>query len=262
MSKDASHHDHNQVLSEYWDHQEPFFEIVKKKGLQAYADFNLTTPLKLRNDVCVGCMDEGVPSDKCAVRMAGSGILMGVEEAAKMLKGKGITAISSHEQCGAAGIYAKQNNLSGNPDEFGKVFAKKLADEIGVPYAGHIGMNEMLRQGGMHVTRVTIYNGLKVPADLTPLKLPLAFMVNRGYMDPAAAVADAALSFKIASGDHSFGPERFKKSPYMVIALTSDDTKTGVPMAELLSELKALEKEFGGSVGVKPLIIPAKFLPL
>ncbi len=120
---------------EYWEtlllKQTVFGNYIK--GLD-----NLKDAFKSK-DRSLRCIDEGC---RGSIRLAGSGILY-QDKAKSVLSGK-IDGIYSHDQCGAAAIYARQNNLDlSKDDEYGIEWSKKLAKEMGVPYKGHIGISEM-----------------------------------------------------------------------------------------------------------------------
>lgn len=204
-------------------------------------------------DLNVRCIDEGTPG---GLHLAGSGILLGVEKAGEVLKAAGVTGITSHDGCGAAGIYARNNNLDASKsDEYGKEFAKELAEKTGIPYTGHIPFGEMKRPAAFHTARAAYYDGTgKFNCDTVP-GLPIGFVVSRKFIDPAYALEEAKVCANIATGDHSYGEMITEEAPFLLIAV-GDGSDGELGKDALMKELEPLAAAFGGKVKIDGFVMP------
>jgi len=246
---------HDQAaVREAFTAQDKMMGAIYKKGFAEYvkelADFGKAFTL---NDMAVRCIDEGTPG---GVHLAGSGILLGVDKAAEILKQAGVTEITSHDECGAAGIYARQNGLDpSKSDEYGKEFARKLAEKTGLPYTKHIPIKEMARPSGFHSARVAYYDGTgKFDCSLVE-GLPGGFVVNRRYLDKSYALEEMKVCISIATGDHGFGSLITPEAPFLLVAV--GDAAGGVFGLEALKkELESLEAVSGGKVKVDGFVRP------
>ena len=165
------------------------------------------------------CMDEGTPMGD--MRSAGSGILTSGEERQiflAKLKASGLKDVTSNAGCGAASLYRERNNITDKTvDEVAIEEAKRVAQELGVPYKGHI--TELKRPTGFHNSRVVYVDGT---GRFNPSKvsyLPQGFVVSRKYMSAQQALSEAWLAAKIAFGEHGFGKKFTQEKPFIVIAI-------------------------------------------
>jgi hypothetical protein len=244
------HMDHNhEELKKDWVAQTPIFEEIKRLGATEYFSgiANLATAFDA-DEMNVHCMDERTPG---GVHCAGSGILLGLEKAAEFCKKSDAKGITSHEGCGAAGIYAKLNNLTGDSDELGIKFAKELAEKTGLPYTGHLPVEKK-----HHFARAAYYDGTgifdwsKLPKDLPP-----GFFVNRANLEAEyAAMTEAATAGKIAMGDHGFGDLITKENPFYFFAIGNGE----LSMEKLQAELEPLKKEFGDKIVITGFNAPQR----
>ncbi len=196
-------------------------------------------------DLAVRCIDEGTPG---GVHLAGSGILLGFDKAAEALSKAKCEGIYSHEECGAAGIYARANNLdTTKSDEYGKDFAVKLAEKTGIPYKGHIEIGAMKRPSGLHTARVAYYDGTGKFDPALNSALPAGFVISRRFIDSAYAVEEAKVAAGIATGGHGFGDLITADAPFLIIVL-GDKDNAEFSAENLQKELSCIVDSYAGKV--------------
>jgi len=234
--------------------QDGLMSLIYEKGFSEYAkglrDLGQAfTPVQ----TMVHCIDEGTPA---GMHLAGSGILLGVDKAAEALKKAGVTEITSHDECGAAGIYARANGLDvSKSDEYGKEFARKLAEKTGLPYKKHIPIGEMARPSGFHIARVAYYDGTgKFACDWVE-DLPGGFQVSRRFIDAAYALEEMKVCVGIATGDHGFGAMITPEAPF-VLVVVGDSAGGEFGLEALKKELEPLVETNGGKVKVDGFVAP------
>ncbi len=198
--------------------QEIMLREIYEKGITAYCagivDLNNAFILK---DLAVRCIDEGTPG---GIHLAGSGILLNVDKAAEILQKAGVNQIYSHEECGAAGLYARNNNLDlDQADEYGKKFAKDLAAKMGISYQGHLEIDQMSRPSGLHIARVVYYDGTGKFDYASNLQLPQGFVISRRFISRDYAIEELKISIDIATGDHGFGSMIDSENPFLIVAI-------------------------------------------
>lgn len=196
-------------------------------------------------DRCLRCMDEGAPG---GIHLAGSGILMNLAEAERIVKEARIEGIYSHEECGAAGIYAKKENLDpASADEYGEEWAKTLAERLNLPYLGHINIGEMRRPVGLHIATVAYYDNTGEFDYALVSALPPGFVISRKYLSAEYAKMELATAASIALGHHGFGDKFTAKSPFIIVILVKKDDPI---KPELLTEANDVAREYGDRVKV------------
>jgi hypothetical protein len=224
--------------------QQPILEEIYKKGFSDYANSikNIAEAFK-SHDCCMRCMDEGTPG---GFHSAGSGILRNKEEVISAFKTAGVKKITSHDGCGAAGLYAKAHNFDlSKADEYGKKFAKEIAEELGLPYE-HISSEKMNRPKEFHISRVAYYDGTgKFDYDSVK-ELPAGFIISRGIQQAGDSVAEAKVAFNIATGDHGFGDKINVGNPFVFVVIGKTTEEAGRLTLELsgLSNEKARIEKF------------------
>lgn len=247
---------HNLEIKKYWDEQGEILKKIKEKG--GMANYIKTIPniqaAFKGNDLIVCCIDEGTAYG--CIRFAGSLILNQgkVETYVEILKNIGVKGIYSHAGCGAAELFAKQNNLDiAKADEYGIDWAKKLADMFGVPYKGHIsakGFEPMKRPKEFHIARVIYYDGT---GRFNPDKikdLPLGFVISRRYhLEIKDALNEVKIAISIATGSHGFGDLIDKDHPIMIISM-GDRGDQNFSVEKMKNELDEIAKEFKDKVMV------------
>jgi hypothetical protein len=238
----------NEAIKKAFNKQSSLMNAIYSDGMEKYAagiaDLDKAFSLE---DKAVRCIDEGTPG---GLHLAGSGILLGVEKAAEALKKAGCSGISSHDECGAAGIYARANNLDASKsDEYGKEFALKLAEKMGVPYEGHIEIGAMKRPSGFHTARVCYYDGTGKFDPALCGQLPAGFVVSRRYVDGAYALEEVKVAVGIATGGHGYGELITAEAPFLIIAI-GDSSNPEFSLANLQKELAGVAESSEGKVKV------------
>lgn len=194
------------------------------------------------------CIDEGVdPEDENgnAVYMAGSGILFQKDQLkdpeerrkklVEALRGKKITGISSHADCGACALFCREAG-QGAPDETACEWAQKLADDLKVPYVGHITPN----RPEFHHALVAYYDGTGKFIAPQRAGLPCGFVISRAIIDDAKHAAfELELASKIAFGDHGFGSLFTTEHPF-TFCVVYDPKSTTLTKDVLLQEVQAV----------------------
>lgn len=199
------------------------------------------------------CIDEGTPG---GVHLAGSGILLGVEEAANIARAAGVTAVTSHEECGAAKLWATQQGKEVRcSDDHGKQFAAEVAKRLGVSYC-HLPIAEMSRPAGLHVARVIYYDGTgKFDPSHVP-QLPPGFVISRRYVTAKYASQECAIALSIALGDHGLGTLFTPHDPLLLVAI-GHPSDAPLSQQHLRSEVTSVAESHGGRVIVDGFTAPS-----
>ena len=241
----------NAEIGKYWRGQKALFEKIHSYGIKEYAEnLGIEKAFASQNGV-VTCMDEGTPQGD--FRLAGSGILLGEEDARRLLEPyveKGIVKeITSHDECGAAKIYAVQNGFDPSEgDKLGKEFSRTIADKLGVNYR-HIPIEEMARPSGFHIARVVYVDGTGMFNPSRIEQLPIGFVVSRRFLQKDYALQEVETAIKIALGDHGFGERLTKDSPFFVVPI-GDPKNTNFSLDTLVKEVEPLARKYEGRVVV------------
>ncbi len=207
----------------------------------------------LFEDRTVNCIDEGTPG---GLNLAGSGILLEPETAVKYARAAQADGVCSHEECGAAKLYAKKMGLDpSKSDKCGIQWAKKLAKMLGVPYRGHISIRQMKRPSGLHVARVTYYDGTGRFCPENVKGLPPGFVISRKFIEADYAAEETGISISIATGDHGFGHKITKKDPFIIVVV-GDPHNPNFSVKKLEKEAVAIAKKHGGKVVVDGFTAP------
>jgi hypothetical protein len=211
-------------------------EAVQAAGIAAYVGSlsNLADAFR-SGDRAIRCIDGRTPG---GVRLAGSGILLGLDKARAFAESARADRVTYHQDCGAARLWAAQNHVTAaGPTEWARRFAEKLAEALGVPceeapLAGPVGFHD----------EVAIYydgTGLADPARVSGL--PRGFVIARSPFgdDPTEALAEVRLAIDIAQGDHGFADLFTPATPLRLIPI-------GSPLDERFS-LERLTSELSSS---------------
>ena len=209
---------------EAWAQQEAIFKKMITQGMDVY----LRSLPEYENAFVEGeqplcCMDEGIP--KGDFRSAGSGILVEGEERTvfiQSLKDAGVEHVTSHTGCGAAALYRELHGITEQTvDEVAIAGAKKIAQEIGVPYGGHI--ETLTRPKEFHQARVIYVDGT---GHFNPSKveglLP-GFVISRKFMSPSQAAFEVGIAIAIAFGHHGFAEKFTAEYPLILVALGDEE---------------------------------------
>lgn len=218
------------VESHWMDSEKPMKELYRD-GIEILLKQENMEALFEKGESCLCCIDEG--TDNSLFRVAGSGILLSDNERAHLverLQAMGIKGVKSHEGCGAAEKYCKDNDITDKSvDEVAIEKAKKIAEQLGVPYLGHI--ETLSRPKEFHYARVIYYDGTgQFNQSAAKDKLPPGFVISRRYLHDIfendstenqfkPAIDNTKLAIQIALGPHGFGKKITAEKPLMLVAL-------------------------------------------
>ncbi|MEK9156249.1 MAG: hypothetical protein AAB360_03020 [Patescibacteria group bacterium] len=234
-------------VAKYWAKESAVLDRIKKSGAQKYFD---SLPDIARafvpQDHNLRCIDEGTPG---GIHLAGSGILLSIDEAAALAREAGVRGIHSHEECGAAKIYAENEKLDpAYADEYAAEWAKALAERLAVPYCGHLKINQMNRPSGLHTAVAVYYDGTGT-FDYSPLPdLPKGFTISRRYLPVDYAKKELRITLEIAFGNHGFGRLFTAGEPLFVIVLAGQGE--ALSPDQLLAEARGVAVPYGERVSV------------
>lgn len=228
--------------------------LLTKEGAQEYfkkefPDLNRAFLQKLK---AVVCMDEGCAhkdyGGEAKFCLAGSGILFPagseeerVKKVAELLASVGVTDVTSHEGCGAAGLAYKMDFPSAHPtpeqiEDYARDWARKVAEELGrmghEESYNHILAEEMERPAEFHNARVVYFDGVGGFNPNKEVGLPMGFVISRKFVPAEYAAEELKVAANIAFGNHGFGDLFSSDLPFTVIAMASSQ-----------EELELLKKE-------------------
>ncbi|NQV89949.1 hypothetical protein HQ487_00905 [Candidatus Uhrbacteria bacterium] len=203
-----------------WEEQERVIRSVLDQGIEAYtASLEGLSKAFETEDHTLCCIDEGAPFGD--MRSAGSGILLEGEERTvfiQKLKDAGVKEVTSHEACGAAGLYREQKGITDKSvKEVAVEGAQRMAQDLGVPYKGHI--EKLTRPMDFHNARVIYIDGTGSFNPSALEGLPQGFVISRRFMTPTQASAEAGIAMSIALGDHGFGKKFTHKEPLLIVVI-------------------------------------------
>jgi len=247
---------HNMDINTYWEQEEKIVKTILSEGAQAYFESleNTETEALPTERVC-SCIDERVRGPKFAI--PGSGILYGENKAYELLKGAGVTSISSHEDCGAAvlafeNLSDKEKKYYGSADNYAQEFTEHLARKLGIVYEGH----RPVETPGIHVARAIYYDASgNFCSDIEGL--PKGFTIDHKFSSNKDAKASLELAIKIAMGNHGFGDKFNSDNPLLIIPIG----KKGVlnKLQTEISEIMQKETSWAGRIKLdKGIVIKAQ----
>lgn len=189
----------------------------------------------------VGCIDEGdsgvqgISASK--IGLGGSGI--GYSLALNDLSGRGVVLVTSHEDCGAVALYAKENNITDiSVEELGRKEAQYLAQKLGVDYH-FIKISHMSRPANFHLARVLYYDGTGLFNPSAVSGLPKGFLITRGYIsDKKYAEKLVNIALGIAFSPHSFNEKFTPASPFYLVVVADNNDQAHQLKAEVAKSIK------------------------
>ena len=219
------------VMENKWMESQKQMRELYEKGIEGLLAVESAETLFEKGESCLCCIDEG--TDNGLFRVAGSGILLSDEERANLvdrLQAMGIKGVKSHEGCGAAEKYCKENGITDKSvEEVAIQKAKDMATQLGVPYLGHI--EKVSRPKEFHYARVVYYDGTgQFNQAASKDILPPGFVISRRLLhdmnedDPTEnqykpALDNTKLAIQIALGAHGFGKKITAEKPLILVAL-------------------------------------------
>lgn len=241
---------HHQA-QELWDRQSPVVRALRQQGAEKF--FQSIPDIEQAfhpGDRWLCCIDEGCSG---GVNLAGSGILLGIEGAAAIAKAAGVTAVTSHEECGAAKLWAAQAGKDArSSDDYGKQFAAALAKQLDISYC-HLPLSEMARPAGLHVARVVYYDGTgKFDPSRVP-EVPPGFVISRRFLATDYAIEECGIAVSIALGTHGFGKLFTPDEPLLIIVI-GHPTDAALALGKLRAEVQPLATAHGARLAVDGLV--------
>jgi len=228
--------------------------------------------------ILVVCMDEGTAhkdvNGENKFCLAGSGILFPagseserLEKVAGLLIERGVSDISSHGGCGAAGLAyhrdfpdaAKQENLAEKIEGHAKEWSDKLANkirELSHPAERvHILAEDMERPVEFHNARVVYFDGVGGFNPSKEIGLPMGFVIERAHLPPDYAVEELKVAVSIAFGHHGFGEMFSATEPLVIIVFAKNDEEINNLKNEVASALAGDKNFIAGKVKVDGLVV-------
>jgi hypothetical protein len=185
------------------------------------------------------------------LRLAGSGIGIGLAKARQFAEAGGATGVTFHRDCGAAVLWAREQGLPvEDATQYAREFGQKLAGELGVP------CSEAWLEGeeGFHSELVVYYDGTGRFDPSRVRLLPRGFVINRRLLDfdVPYALQQVEIAVGIALGEHGFGERFAPETPLRLIPIGTDDGH----MKHLATELHPWQVAHKGRVVVDGLVAP------
>ena len=241
--KQVTHEQNHELIKQNFEAQEAVMQKIMKQGARPYFESLPELGKAFRpHDRWIKCIDDRTPG---GFHSAGSGILRPLDEVLASFKKARVAGITSHDGCGAAALYAKQNNLPGNTDEYGREWAKKIADLLDVTY-------ENIEVDKPHNARVCYYdNTARFNYKEVDGLLP-GFIISRGIQSEAVSINEAGISTTIATGDHGFGKLITEQKPFLFLIIAKSEKE----LEDLKNELAPVQTKFGRQVKIDGFIAP------
>jgi hypothetical protein len=241
--------DIEELRRSHWERVQSTVDALAGHGMQEYVNalpfsegaFSLT-------DRLIRCIDGRV---RGGLRLAGSGIGIGLAKARQFAEAGGATGVTFHRDCGAAALWAREQGLAAeDATQYAREFAEKLAGELGVP------CSEAWLEGeeGFHDELVVYYDGT---GRLDPSRvrlLPRGFVINRRLLDfdVPYALQQVEIAVGIALGEHGFGERFTPQTPLRLIPIGVD----GNHRKHLAAELQPWQAAHRGRVVIDGLVAP------
>jgi hypothetical protein len=243
----------------YWNEQNELFRKIYAQGMANYVvglpSFKNAFAC---NDQCLCCIDEGTTGQE---HLAGLGILW--EDRAELiaaLKKAKIKKIVSHTSCGAAMLYARLNNLDQcKADEYGKDFARSIAEELGIKWE-HTDLSKMHRPADFHIARIVYYDSTG-HFDYTRVKgLPPGFEISRNLADSKHALQELEISIGLAMDvTHGFGNLINEQNPLVICPIGNpriERLSRGALTEEIANLMPKLIQQFSNRIIVSGFTAP------
>lgn len=245
-----------EVLDKKWELDQLACEAIYQRGLVDHSqDLNVDELQKAayQGESIVCCVDERVDGN---VHVAGSLILLPLDEAKEIVTKHKIIGITSHAGCGAMGIYYNQTHTLGETisqkelDTFAIEETKKLAENLGIAYSGHILEEEMHGLISLHNARAVYYHATPYFNANQVNNLPSGFCVSRSILSKKQALDDVHLCITIAFGDHGFGSLFTDENPLLIIGIAPEES-----LKNTETELSGLQEEYGNRIRIEMLAV-------
>lgn len=227
---------------------------------------------------CVCCMDEGTAhkdiNGEMKFAIGGSGILYPanneserLEKVAKILIERGVTNITSHGGCGAAGLAYRRDfpdvnaheNLAEKIEDYAKAWSDKLADKI--RELGHaaertrILAEDMERPVEFHNARVVYFDGVGGFNPNKEIGLPMGFVIERAYLPAEYSAEELKIAANIAFGHHGFGELFSQDNPFVIIAMARTAGEADNLKKEIADTLAENENYKNGKIMIDGIVV-------
>lgn len=197
----------------------------------------------------IACADERVIGP--GIRIAGSGILMPEDELFAIWKNTEADGVWSHADCGAAKLFAEQNNInSAKADTYARERIMELAKKFDIRYLGH-----KIVTPDFHPARVLYYDasGRFNYGEAREFGFPYGFVVSRRYLGRYRSKETAQMLTSIAFGDHGFGEKFFSSENPFVLIPIADATSSRLKLQSLITELEPIRLTYKDKISIKGL---------
>jgi hypothetical protein len=243
------------ALEAVWELEKAKFDQIASDGMAKYAASIESIGDAFRPiDHTLCCMDERVEG---GVHAAGSLMLVDAKAAQEFVERAGVTGITSHSGCGAAGLLYKREHPEVSEetlsletlDAYARDKALELAEITGVPYLGHIPLAKMHGSPDFHGCRAIYYVGIDSFSPHAVPELPIGFVVDRLYHRTEHALQEVEIAISIVLGHHGFGHRITKEEAiYLIPVAATAASDQEMDMDELKDELSYLIKKYDGKV--------------
>jgi len=224
---------------------------------------------------CVVCIDEGTAhkdlTGEAKFCLAGSGILFPAQneaerigKVAKLMIDLGITDITSHSGCGAAGLAYKRDFSDAKPtsqdiENYAIAWSQKLADKINeLQYEAahsHITIDEMMRPAEFHNARVVYFDGAGGFNPDKEIDLPMGFVIERKFVPADYAVEELKVAVSIAFGHHGLGELFTKDEPFVIVVFASSVEELEKLIQEAKNVLSDNEFYLAGRIKIDGMVV-------
>lgn len=241
--------DIDQARRAHWGRARSALGAIGRQGMQEYVVSLPSSERAFRlSDRVIRCIDGRLQG---GLRLAGSGIGIGLGKARKFAEAGGATGVTYHKDCGAAALWAREQGLPvEDATQYAREFAEKLAGELGVP------CSEAWLEGeeGFHDELVVYYDGTGRFDPSRVRFLPRGLVINRKLLDfdVPYALQEVEIAVGIALGEHGFGELFTPEAPLRLIPIGADLEH----MQHLAAELQPWETAHRGRVVVDGLVAP------
>jgi hypothetical protein len=243
-------------LDTWWAKEEPVMRALYRDGASRYfaALPGIAGAFAEDGAAEATCIDEGIGHGR--LRVAGSGVLLLVEEAVECMQRADVSIVTSHAECGAAGIaYRKAKGLRADEsvrqedvDAYAIERVKDIAARAGIEHR-HIPFEQMDRPSGLHIARTVYVDGTGRFQPRGIARLPRGFVVSRRYLGAETTLHDVRLALSIAFGNHGFGSRFTPENPMVLVAIGQSDGGE-FSAASLARELESVVREYGERVQI------------
>ena len=227
---------------------------------------------------CACCVDEGMThkdmeeGDKFA--LAGSGILYRAANEAERLDkvsdlmiARGVTVVTSHGGCGAAGLAYKRDFPGVTPlpavvDKYAVDWAVKLVEAIERKQHAaehvHVAIEEMSRPEEFHNARAVYFDAVGGFNPSKEIGLPMGFVIEKKFISAECAADELGVGADIALGQHGFG-ELFSAQNPLVVVVFAPNIEQLVNLKKEVAEILKDDKNFqAGKVKIDGLVVEKK----